>query len=250
MEFLVNERPMSKTESHIYWIERHREYEGNWRSTGFLGGNDDINKAIYDCRFRALSRALSRHFIALSGKRVLDVGCGLGDFAGFYAMRGANVHGIDISPEAVAHCNTLQIGDFIQGESSEIAARFKEPFHLIHCFDVLYHLTDDTEWQAALASFAKLSQPETVWLFTEFHTCIGVPGSGHIVKRPIDRYKSELKKHGRQIAEEIPIYWLYAAAPLLARWFPWLMCRIDGFGRFIVPHLDQWVALWVIKSQN
>lgn len=205
----MNEHPMSRTESHAYWIKRHHKYEGDWRATGFQGGSDAENRAMYACRFRALNSALTRQSVALSDKHVLDVGCGLGDFARFYAARGASVSGIDVSPIAIAYCNSLQVGEFVQGEACEVAAKFKQPFDLIHCFDVLYHLTDDTEWQQALASFAERSRPETVWLFTEFHVCTSVPAARHIVKRPINRYQSELARYNRYIVEEIPIYWLY-----------------------------------------
>ncbi len=244
----MNKHPMSRTESHAYWIKRHEEYEGNWRATGFLGGDDAINQAIYSCRFRALNQVLASHRITLSGKRVLDVGCGLGDFARFYAARGAYVSGIDISSTAVAYCNAYCIGEFVQGGASEVAAKFKQPFDLIHCFDVLYHLTDDAEWQSALASFEERSRPETVWLFTEFRICTSVSGAEHIVKRPISYYQNELARHGRHIVEEIPIYWLFTLSPWLGRRLPWLLSRVDGLGRFFVPHLHlrQWVALWVI----
>lgn len=55
-------------------------------------------------KFQVLAEAL-----ALSGRRVLDVGCGFADFEGYLAQRHPGVHyeGVDVSPRMVAEARRL-----------------------------------------------------------------------------------------------------------------------------------------------
>jgi len=244
------EQPFSTTQSHMYWIKRHREYKGHWKAVGFLTGSDATNRAFYACRFRALEQVVLRCGIDLTGKRVLDVGCGLGDFARYYNACGAQVFGIDISPDAVACCNALNIGTFVQSEASKAAAQFHFPFDLIHCFDVLYHLTDDTEWEATLGAFAELSHSKTVWLLTEFRVRTSMLSALHVVKRSISRYEAQLALYDRRIVEEVPIYWLYVACPQVGQRFPRLIIWCESLGRFVAPHLNEHVVLWAIVEEG
>ena len=244
----MDQRPFSASEANAYWIGRQREYKGHWKSTGFQGGSQPLNQAFYACRLRALKRVLTRRGISLVDKRVLDVGCGLGDFARYYCSSGAQVFGIDISPDAVEHCNSQQIGTFVQGEASEVAAKFDQSFDLIHCFDVLYHLTDELEWQSTLAAFAQLSGPETLWLFTEFRVHGSINTGLHLLARSIDHYRTELALYSRQIVEEVPLYWLYIVWPWVGKRSPWLIPRVEWLGHFVTKFHDVRVALWVIEE--
>lgn len=242
--------PLSQRAAHEYWIQRHRTESGSWRAVGFQGASPTVNDAFYSCRLRALRQVLTDQHIQLQGLRVLDVGCGLGDFSRFYFAEGAKVSGIDISPNAVEYCNSLGCGTFFQSSAGDVTAKLSTTFDLIHCFDVLYHITSEDEWLKTLDAFADLSHNRTIWLLTEFHVESRIHDASHVVKRSIREYKAALQKHDRDLIEEIPLYWLYSAWPALGNRFPSLIPKVEWLGRWTARALRQHVALWAVGRDD
>jgi SAM-dependent methyltransferase len=73
-----------------------------------------------------------------TGKRVLEIGCGAGNMSGWFALRGFDVTGIDISPTAVAWANERAIAGarFIVGDVvEEIPGAYDLVIdgHCLHC---------------------------------------------------------------------------------------------------------------------
>lgn len=96
----------------------------------------------------------------LTGRRVLDVGCGGGLLAEGMARRGARVTGIDLAPESlkVARLHALETG--IDVEYREIAAETLADtdaggFDLVTCLEMLEHVPDPVAIVAALASLVR-----------------------------------------------------------------------------------------------
>ena len=90
----------------------------------------------------------------LSGKRVLDMGCGAGLLAEPLARMGGAVTGIDAAPEniVVACDHAAQSGltiDYRTGENETVAG---EAFDLITCLEVIEHVADPARFVAGLAS--------------------------------------------------------------------------------------------------
>lgn len=83
-------------------------------------------------------------------ERVLDVGCGLGEFSLLCAAQAREVLGVDASPTAVAaaRCAADELGvtnvSFVEGDVYELTKIAGEPesFDKIICFDLLEHLSD------------------------------------------------------------------------------------------------------------
>ncbi len=83
-------------------------------------------------------------------ERVLDVGCGLGEFSLLCAGQAREVLGVDASPTAVAaaRCAANELGianvSFMEGDVYELTKIAGEPdsFDKIVCFDLLEHLSD------------------------------------------------------------------------------------------------------------
>ncbi|HEX8911807.1 MAG TPA: class I SAM-dependent methyltransferase [Humisphaera sp.] len=67
----------------------------------------------------AVARCYVERLGNLAGKRVLDVGCGTGDWAVFFARAGAEVWALDVSPESVAvtrrRAAAQGVGDRVHG---------------------------------------------------------------------------------------------------------------------------------------
>ena len=237
---------LSRHAAHEYWIKRHQTEAGNWQAVGFQGAPRPVNDAFYACRFRALKQTLIDRHIQLKGLRVLDVGCGLGDFSRFYAVSGAEVSGVDVSPEAVEYCNASGSGTFVQASAADLATRFCVTFDIIHCFDVLYHLTDEEEWLKTLKAFAELSHAKTIWFLTEFHVGRRISDARHIVKRSVQEYRAALGIYNRVVIQETPLYWFYNAWPALGSRFPALITRVEWLGRWAAPFMNERVVLWVV----
>ena len=83
----------------------------------------------------------------LTGRRVLDVGCGGGILAEKFAEAGSLVTGIDLSPVAIeaarrhAEAGGLNI-DYRVQSTSALLAQNPEPFDIITCAEVLEHVDD------------------------------------------------------------------------------------------------------------
>lgn len=86
--------------------------------------------------------------LALAGKRVLELGCGVGDLTGFFVDRGCRVHAIDGREEnlAVLRGQWAGRGGVTCGvknldEPGEFSG---EPFDVVFCYGLLYHLEHPT----------------------------------------------------------------------------------------------------------
>jgi len=86
--------------------------------------------------------------------RLLDVGCGIGDFMLGMRQRGWEVHGVDLSPNAVALARQKGL-DVFQGQLFDVLYA-EQSFDLVTMWDVLEHLHDPG---AYLARVAQLLRP-------------------------------------------------------------------------------------------
>jgi 2-polyprenyl-6-hydroxyphenyl methylase / 3-demethylubiquinone-9 3-methyltransferase len=99
--------------------------------------------------------------IGLSGKRVLDVGCGGGLLSEGMAVRGAEVTGIDLSekPLGVARLHLLESGqkvDYRKISAEQMAAEMPGAFDAVTCLEMLEHVPDPA---SIVASCARLVKP-------------------------------------------------------------------------------------------
>lgn len=96
----------------------------------------------------------------LSGKRVLDVGCGGGILAESMAERGAEVTGIDMgeAPLAVARLHLREVGLFVDYQHSTaeaFAGTHPGEFDVVTCLEMLEHVPDPASVIAACAQLVR-----------------------------------------------------------------------------------------------
>jgi SAM-dependent methyltransferase len=79
--------------------------------------------------------------LELAGRRVLDVGCGVGHFADFYVRQGCDVVGLDGRTENIEQMARRYprvrgcVGDAQDFDLSSLGT-----FDIVHCYGLLYHL--------------------------------------------------------------------------------------------------------------
>ncbi|MDZ4292736.1 MAG: bifunctional 2-polyprenyl-6-hydroxyphenol methylase/3-demethylubiquinol 3-O-methyltransferase UbiG [Hydrogenophaga sp.] len=97
----------------------------------------------------------------LSGKRVLDIGCGGGILSDSMARKGANVTGIDLSAKAlrVAQLHALEAGttNVSYQEISAEAMALEQPgeFDVVTCMEMLEHVPDPASVVRACSTLVK-----------------------------------------------------------------------------------------------
>ena len=97
---------------------------------------------------------------AISGKKVLDVGCGGGILAESMAVRGANVTGIDLAekPLKVAQLHLLETGhsvDYRLIAAEDLVAQQPQQFDVVTCMEMLEHVPDPASIVRACAQLVK-----------------------------------------------------------------------------------------------
>ena len=96
----------------------------------------------------------------LTGKRVLDIGCGGGILSESMAGLGAQGKGVDLSTQAlgVADLHSLESGvtvDYEEIAAEALAAREPGPYDVVPCMEMLEHVPDPSAIVAACATLVK-----------------------------------------------------------------------------------------------
>ncbi|WP_174875514.1 bifunctional 2-polyprenyl-6-hydroxyphenol methylase/3-demethylubiquinol 3-O-methyltransferase UbiG [Vogesella oryzae] len=99
-------------------------------------------------------------FAAISGKTVLDVGCGGGILAESMAAKGATVTGIDLAKKSlkVAQLHSLESGVSVSYRCipvEELAAEVPASFDVVTCMEMLEHVPDPLSVVRACAELVK-----------------------------------------------------------------------------------------------
>jgi len=168
-----------------FWEER-LDAQFDLRGTGETGLSLAYNRACYQLRAEVLDACLARAGVSPRGRRVLDVGCGTGFWTAYYVARGAIYTGVDIAQVSVDRLAARHPGQrFVRADVSDGVPG--GPYDLVNAFDVLYHITDDARWEAALRRLAGALAPGGLLLVTDAFLDFGAIAE-HNRMRPLARY--------------------------------------------------------------
>ena len=107
-----------------------------------------------------LRLAWIQEHVSISGKRVLDVGCGGGILAESMAVAGAQAKGIDLSEKAlkVADLHSLESGVQVQYEyisAEDLAKKEAGQYDVVTCMEMLEHVPDPLSIIKSCATLVK-----------------------------------------------------------------------------------------------
>ena len=210
-----------------FWEQRLAE-QFDLRGTGETGLSLEYNRACYALRAEVLSNALARAGAAVSGVSVLDVGCGTGFWTEYYASRGARYTGVDIAQVSIDRLAARYPAQrFVRADVSDGVPG--GPYDIVNVFDVLYHVTDETRWQAALRHLAAAVAPGGLLLVTDVFATLAASAE-HNLMRPLNRYMEVLSAQGLAREQLVPTHVLLnrhlGPWRFLNRW-PGLLLGVD-----------------------
>ena len=125
----------------------------------------------------------------VSGKTLIDVGCGGGILAESMSHRGASVTGIDMgeAPLSVARLHQLESGvdvDYYQSTAEDMAAQHPDHFDIVCCLEMLEHVPDPA---AVIQACADMAKPGATLYFSTINRnpkafVFAIVGAEHILK--------------------------------------------------------------------
>lgn len=125
----------------------------------------------------------------VSGRELVDVGCGGGILAESMARRGARVTGIDMgeAPLAVARLHRLESGvevDYRQSTAEDLAAREAGRYDIVCCLEMLEHVPDPA---SVIGACARLARPGASLYFSTLNRnpkafLFAIVGAEHLLR--------------------------------------------------------------------
>lgn len=176
-----------------YWEQRHRR-EDDLRSGGDIGLDSAANEAFYTIRAGKLLELIGDANDRAAPLFVLDAGCGKGYFSEYLARCGHRVLGVDSSAAAVEQARAAGGARYQVSTLSGFSSTWL--FDVVCCIDVLFHLTEDEEWERSLRTLATHVQLAGKLIVTDLLVERPDVRGNYIVHRPLAAYHSRLERWG------------------------------------------------------
>ena len=150
-------------------------------------------------------RELVDRWVAGVDGRVLDAGCGPGHWTQHLAGRGADVHGVDLVPEFVAHARSRYPGvRFDVGDIDALAEPDGSVAGILCWYSTIHHPAE--RMPVALAEIARTLRLGGTLLLGYFDADgASVEAFDHVVapayRWPLPRMRSALEQHGLEVVE-------------------------------------------------
>lgn len=189
---------LTPTESRAYWERRHSRHD-ELSAGGNTGYDYATNAMLYAVRSARLVEVLGAGTSPSAPMRVLDAGCGKGYFSRVLASFGHRVDGIDTSDTAIAECRAKG-GPHERYELSPLS-EWSPPYlyDAVLSIDVLYHLMDDTEWEASVRHLASLVRLGGILGLVDHDTDRDRVWSNYQKTRSVQAYRDVLESCGLQV---------------------------------------------------
>jgi len=197
-----------------YWEKR---LAANWglKGVGYLGHGERYNKWLYAVRREILRRHLPVLALNLREANVLDIGSGTGFWLNEWKSLGVGLlQGTDVTTVAVERLKKtfpdVEITQLDIGESLE-ALGWRENFHIVSAFDVLFHITSDKRFEQAIENISRFLKPGGYFLYSDNFVHGEARRADHQVSRPLGEIQGLMTKCGLHIARRAPMFALMNA---------------------------------------
>jgi hypothetical protein len=195
--------------SQDYWDSLHGEHPVEFTAVGYAGLGEGFNREAYrHLRLPALRRLLLRNRV--TPRALLEAGVGIGAYAGLWRELGVEEWvGVNISPRAVAYLRTrfpdgeFHVVDLARPEGA-LEGRCCD---LVAAIDVLYHIVDDVQFEAALAWLASRVGEHGYLVVSDVFT--DSPWGrrfAHVRRRPMEAYLQILEPCGLRPVDREPVF--------------------------------------------
>lgn len=201
------------------------------------------NRYLYRAKERAVRRALARNGIDLRGRRVLDVGCGIGYFANVARQLGRGSYtGLDITTTAGERVR--DVDPEASFETADIGAPLTPavaglgPFEVVLMLDVAYHIVEPERLAQAIANvWSFVARGGHLLLVDTFGARDLVPRAEpgsipHVVFHSRADYDRLLfSRPDAELADVVSMYFLFNR-PIVGDRFPWNRDRLSWHLRY------------------
>jgi 2-polyprenyl-3-methyl-5-hydroxy-6-metoxy-1,4-benzoquinol methylase len=175
-----------------YWNARHRDHRDSLLGPGCIGLDEAANEDDYAAKWDRVRVALEREVVR-GATRILDAGCGTGWFTQRVTTLGfADVEGADFSAAAAeiaqrnAPTTRVRVGPLHEITSNE-------PYDVVMCVDVLFHVVDDGLWKRSVENLAGLTRPDGALVIQDSLNEAGAPQPArHVRFRSLAAYRDTL----------------------------------------------------------
>jgi SAM-dependent methyltransferase len=219
-----------------FWAERYSRLD--LTRSGHRDLPEAYNRWLYRRKRAVLRRQLAAIGVAPAGKRVLEIGVGIGAYVGFWKRLGVRgLTGFDLSGAAIDYLRG-QHPDF-RFEQRDITdpgvPREAQGYDLVTSLDVLYHVVDDAKLAVALSHIAEVLAPDGVFAMHDQFLHRPTEHHGYIRWRSLADWQRLLDEAGLEMVSRTPIFFSMiqandGATPRSAarmdawwrRWVPWV----------------------------
>ncbi len=223
------------------YFEKRLSNWKNLRGTGHRRFSLEYNQAMYEVALLRLQNLLNENHIDVNGKKVLDIGPGVGYFVEQYINWGAKqVTGLDITQVSVDFLKQKFPGhEFIRADISDEPTQLDRDYDLCFAISIIFHIVQDIRFEMALENMCHCIQKGGHLIIVDSFERAILRSGKHVRLRAIKSYQPILEKNGFKIITIKPMYYVMGQS-----FFPYLLPNLLSWAPVtnLLKRFDYWLG--------